>query len=281
MHKLFCFRISVPGFCHMPVRGKQSLAHQEPSTRYARPNCRRVVRKSNLINAVNVAHGIAVPAQHQRRHRLVSFKLRDLLRERTHLLLQIVRLRRQHSRGRVIMKHRDSADQQRNSQYALHYLLPIFTYFARALRRFRFGHGFRTSPVSPALARGESRRRKPGVPMMPCRARLFYGTEGTVREVLKDDQTILSILTGAAFPERSRFQAVILSSWSSCHPERSRFSGEAKDLPLKPAPRVSPNHSTSLLLLDPYPLRHLVVKKASERSRSPGGHLVILAILSS
>jgi hypothetical protein len=87
--------------------------------------------------------------------------------------------------------------------------------------------------------------------MMPCRARLFYGTEGTVREVLKDDQTILSILTGAAFPERSRFQAVILSSWSSCHPERSRFSGEAKDLPLKPAPRVSPNHSTSLLLLDP------------------------------
>ena len=97
--------------------------------------------------------------------------------------------------------------------------------------------------------------------MMPCRARLFYGTEGTVREVLKDDQTILSILTGAAFPERSRFQAVILPS---CHPERSRFSGEAKDLSLS-------NCGASANLHPDYsrlnPIHHATVRRQIDHQR--------------
>ena len=53
----------------------------------------RLVGKPNLVHAVNVADGISIPVQHQRRHGLLFLELCHLLGELGHLLVQFIGLR--------------------------------------------------------------------------------------------------------------------------------------------------------------------------------------------
>ena len=169
MHQAFGLAIPKPWFRHVPVGGEQSIPHQESCARNPRANRSLLVRESYLIYAVNVANGIPITVEHQGRHRLLFFELRDLLGERMHLLLQIVWLGTLCRTRRIVMEHGYCADQKHKAKHGLHHLLPALSNFVRPLWNFRFGHEFVTPPA-PAFAPGESASvLKRGLSMLPCR----------------------------------------------------------------------------------------------------------------
>ena len=132
-----------------------------------------MVGESNLINAVNVANRISIPAQHQGRHGLFLLKLRHLLRKLLHLLVQFVRLRSLRGDRSVVVEHCHRTCQQHHSQNSLHHLLPAVGNLVAGLRIFGVGHEYAEV--------GEN----PGMLIFRLGARVCHGTEDDVQEVSK------------------------------------------------------------------------------------------------
>src|SRR5439155_14904267 len=81
-------RISVPGLGYVTVGGDESLRNDKSSTRDARALDRLLIRKPYLINPKNVADRVAIPVQHERRHRLLLLELFDLASQTADFLPQ-------------------------------------------------------------------------------------------------------------------------------------------------------------------------------------------------
>src|SRR5208282_3088534 len=110
---------------YVTVGGEQAFADEKSGARNARPYRGTLVGKTDLIHAIDVADGVAITVERRGRHGLVLLELRDLGCEFVNLLLQVVR-RHGLSRPRSVVVHQSGCSQQQHdSQYSLHHLLPV------------------------------------------------------------------------------------------------------------------------------------------------------------
>jgi hypothetical protein len=122
------------------VGGYQAVAHQKSCARNPRANHRTLVRETHLVDAINVADGVAIAVQHDGGHGLVLLELLDLCPQFVNLLLEIARGLGQRGPGREIMDHGEGSQEQDDSQNGLHGLLPAIANYAGFLRVLGFGN---------------------------------------------------------------------------------------------------------------------------------------------
>src|SRR5580704_12613822 len=102
--KSFGFGVAIPGFGNVPVGGQQAVSYEKSGARDARADRWRLVRKPDLIDAVDVTDGISITIQHQRRHCLLFLEFCNLLGELSYLAMQFVWLHALRSGGRVVVE---------------------------------------------------------------------------------------------------------------------------------------------------------------------------------
>jgi hypothetical protein len=140
MDQAFRLGVSIPGLGHVAIGRQQTVADEKSSSGYARANRRGLVGKTDLIDPVNIADGIAIPVEHKRWHSLLLLEFRHLLSELLHLLVQFIGLRALGRDRRVVAKHGCGAGQQHHGQHGLHHLLPAVADLDWFLLNLRIGH---------------------------------------------------------------------------------------------------------------------------------------------
>src|SRR5205807_9335724 len=86
-------RISIPRLGHVTIGGDESVRNYESSTRDTRALNRLLIRKSDFVYAEDIADRVAIPVQHERRHRLLLLELFDLASQAADFLPQSGRIR--------------------------------------------------------------------------------------------------------------------------------------------------------------------------------------------
>ena len=77
----------------MTIGGDESVRNYESSTRDTRAVNRLLIRKSDFVYAEDIADRVAIPVQHERRHRLLLLELFDLASQAADFLPQSGRIR--------------------------------------------------------------------------------------------------------------------------------------------------------------------------------------------
>ena len=133
--ELLGFGVSIPGLGDVTVGGDQAVADKKSCAGNARANDRTLIRESDLIDAVNVADGIAIAVQDDGGHGLVLLELLDLRGQFMNLILRGRWGRSAECRGgRVVVDHGEGSQEQHDSQDGLHHLLPAIADDAGRLR---------------------------------------------------------------------------------------------------------------------------------------------------
>src|SRR5256885_16053731 len=99
------FGISIPGLSDMAIGGEQTVGDQKACAGNSRPYGGPLIRKADLIDAVNVSDGVAVVSEDRGGHGLVLLELRYFGGKLVDFFLQIVRWRALGRCRRVVVDH--------------------------------------------------------------------------------------------------------------------------------------------------------------------------------
>src|SRR5271155_4780075 len=96
----------------MAIAGKKSVGNDEAGARNTRTELRLAAWESDVVDAENVANGIAVTVQDDGGHGLLLFQLLYFARELLHLFLEFVLLRIDGLHDGIEAGHHTHADEQ-------------------------------------------------------------------------------------------------------------------------------------------------------------------------
>src|SRR6266705_6659613 len=103
----------------MTIGGHKAIRHKKSSAGNAGAESGPLPRETDLIDAIDVANGIAIAVQDHGRHGLFLFELVHLTRKLLYLVFKVV------SGWRcIVVRHEASRDKQENAQRTMHQPLP-------------------------------------------------------------------------------------------------------------------------------------------------------------
>src|SRR5215469_8008607 len=136
----------------MTVGCDQSVSDQKSAPRNSCPLHRRFAWIPHLVNAEDVANGIAIAIEHHRRHPLLLLEQSHLLGQSADLVLEPARISREQSREQAVHQNQ-CGDSQEQDQDCLNEPLP-----GAAYRLFLRRHGFQRHSIFRDRFREDSAR---------------------------------------------------------------------------------------------------------------------------